>query len=61
MRNGVQEEDQSVLVARLTDKAEDDDVLKLYKANYSEVVEANFLVTCFPVLRKSLTFLRAPT
>ncbi|KAM3138734.1 hypothetical protein pb186bvf_009113 [Paramecium bursaria] len=52
----VQEEDKSVLVVRLTDHTEDDDVLKLYKANYSDVIEANFLVTSFPVLRKSLTY-----
>lgn len=33
-------------------------MLKLYKANYSDVIEANFLTTCFPVLRKSLTELK---
>lgn len=54
MKNVVTEEDKCVLVVRLTDNTEDDDVLKLYKANYSDVIEGNFLVTCFPVLRKSL-------
>jgi len=50
-----------VLVVRLTEHTEDEDVLKLYKANYSEVIEANFLITCFPVLRKSLTELKSIT
>lgn len=57
-RETVTEEDKVVLVVRLTEQSEDEDVLKLYKANYSDVIEANFLTTCFPVLRKSLTELK---
>lgn len=33
-------------------------MLKCFKANYSEVIEANFLITSFPVLRKSLDRLK---
>ena len=47
------------MVIRLTDNTEDDDVLKLYKANYSDVLETNFLITGFPVLRRSLIKLKA--
>ncbi|CAD8066638.1 unnamed protein product [Paramecium sonneborni] len=57
-KDTVVEEDKSVLVIRLTDNTEDDDVLKLYKANYSDVLETNFLITGFPVLRRGLTKLK---
>jgi inositol 1,4,5-triphosphate receptor type 1/inositol 1,4,5-triphosphate receptor type 3 len=52
------EEDIPILVCRLSDYSEDEDVLKLYKANYSEEMEATFLITSFPVLRKGLAFFK---
>lgn len=52
------EEDIPYLVVRLSDTSEDEDVLKLYKANYSEEMETRFLITCFPVLRKGLAFFK---
>lgn len=52
------EEDIPIISCRLTNYSEDEDVLKLYKANYGEVMETNFLLSCFPVLRESLEFIK---
>ena len=52
------EESDPLLICRLSDNEEDEDVLKLYKAEYSEVMENLFLLQCFPILKRGLVFLR---
>lgn len=42
---------------RLSDNCKDDDVLKCYKANLNEIQETSFLVSCFPIMRKTLSIL----
>lgn len=43
-----------IVMLRLSDTCKDDDVLKCYKANLSEIQETSFLVSCFPVMKKTL-------
>ena len=43
---------------KLSDLNKDDDVLKCYKANLSEIQETSFLISCFPIMRKNLMILK---
>ena len=52
------DEEDSIVMLRLSETAKDDDVLKLYKANMSEIQETSFLISCFPVMRKTLNVLK---
>ena len=52
------EEDVTLVMLRLADSPKDDDVLKCYKGNLSEIQETSFLISCFPVMRKNLDMLR---
>ena len=52
------EETAPILTCRVSKLQEDEDVLKLYKAEYSEVKETSFLLDCFPVLKIGLLFLK---
>ena len=45
-------------MVRLSDISKDDDVLKCYKAEMSEIQETNFLISCFPVMHKGLNILK---
>ncbi|CAD8210359.1 unnamed protein product [Paramecium octaurelia] len=49
--------DSSIVMLRLSDNCKDDDVLKCYKANLNEIQETSFLVSCFPIMRKTLSIL----
>jgi hypothetical protein len=44
---------------KLSDLNKDDDVLKCYKANLSEIQETSFLISCFPIMRKNLMILKS--
>lgn len=39
---------------KLTEQPQDEDTFKIFRASFTEVIENNFLKSCFPVLRKML-------
>ena len=47
-----------IVMIKLSDLNKDDDVLKCYKANLSEIQETSFLIACFPIMRKNLMILK---
>ncbi|CAD8122041.1 unnamed protein product [Paramecium sonneborni] len=49
--------DSSIVMLRLKDNCKNYDVLKFYKANLNEIQETSFLVSYFPIMKKTLSIL----